>query len=70
MSSALEKLKKLEGHPEPNVKVRLDLDKPTPWIDIDYPNERIFISKGKTNVLGELSDVVNRAMRLYPSDDD
>ena len=52
------------------MKVRFDFGKPTPWTDIDYPNERIFISKGKTNVLCERSYVVNRAKRLYPSDDD
>ena len=68
--TALERLQRLEGNVQPNVNVQLDLGKPEPWIDIDYPASRDFISRGRTNVLGEMSDVVNRAMRLYPSDDD
>ena len=68
--TALERLQRLEGNVQPNVNVRLDLGKPEPWIDIDYPASWDFISRGKTNVLGERSDVVKKAMRLHPNDDD
>ena len=68
MSNALERLKSLRGNVQPNINISLAPRK-GPWIDIDYPRCRPFISKGKSNVLGERSDVVNKAKRLYVFDD-
>ena len=61
--SAFEKLKLLEGRPLREVKLQFEEDELEPWVDGEYRTGIDFISLGKTNVIGKVSDSVSKAKR-------
>ena len=65
MSKILEKFEYIKSHMLEDMVVRLDIDKPQPWVDSEYRAQHVFISKGKTNVAGKTSDAFSKAKRMY-----